>query len=109
VWMYVSLLVSVVVIPRLLLAVACAWREERLARNVPVELDAEYAARVESLMNAASIRLGLLAHRAEDRDRFVLLLPGKHALPVVVNSAAGDVLRLVDIDANAPLPAASLP
>ncbi|MEJ6023326.1 DUF3482 domain-containing protein [Ramlibacter sp. PS4R-6] len=102
VWMYVALLVTVVVVPRLLLATFAAWREERLSRAVAVDVQPAYAERVESLMNAASVRVGLLAHRPEDRERFLLLVPDRESLPVLASSPAGDVMRLVDIAPEAP-------
>lgn len=109
VWMYAALLVSLVILPRLLLATFCAWREERLARAIPVELQPAYAERVESLMSAASFRLGVLAHRPEDREMFILLLPARDSLPEVVSSPAGDVMRIVDVPVDTPAAPAETP
>lgn len=109
VWMYAALLVSLVILPRLLLATFCAWREDRLSHAIPVTLQEPYAAHIESLMSAASVQLGLLSHRSEDRERFLMLLPDSSSLPVVVNSPAGDVLRLVDIAPDSPVAPPDVP
>lgn len=108
VWMYVAILVVLVILPRLVMATFAAWREDRLSRAVLVELQPAYAERVESLMTAASVQLGLISHRDEDRERFLRLLPDRDTLPIVVSSAAGDVMRLVDVPLDA-APAAPPP
>jgi len=103
VWMYVALLVSVVILPRLLLATWAAWQETRLARALPLDLSGEYFERVAAMLQSSRVLLGLLAHRDEDRERFLqAVAPDRAALPVLVSSPAGDVMRLVDVSAQVP-------
>jgi hypothetical protein len=105
VWMYVALLVSAVILPRLLLATWAAWREGRLARSLPLDLGEPYFARVIAMLESTRMQLGLLAHRPEDRERFLrVVAPDPATLPVLVSSVVGDVMRLVDLDPAAPPP-----
>ncbi|HUR90697.1 MAG TPA: DUF3482 domain-containing protein [Ramlibacter sp.] len=103
VWMYVALLVTVVILPRLLLATWAAWQELRFSRALPVDLAEPYFERVAAMLNATRVRLGLLSHRGEDRERFLRAIGADPAaLPVLVSSAAGDAMRLVDVPAEPP-------
>ena len=103
VWMYVALLLTVVIVPRLLLATWAAWRETLLARSLPLQLRGPYFDRIAAMVNTARVQLGLLAHRDADRDRFLrAVAPDRAALPVLVTSSAGDVMRLVDLSGPAP-------
>jgi hypothetical protein len=106
VWMYVALLVTVVILPRLLLAIGAAWRETFLARSLPLDLGAPYFARVKQMLESTRVQLGLLSHREADRERFLrAIAPDRAALPTLVSSAAGDVMRLVDVPLQGPEPA----
>ncbi|HEY8048471.1 MAG TPA: DUF3482 domain-containing protein [Ramlibacter sp.] len=103
VWMYVALLVTVVILPRLVLATWAAWREWLASRSVPVDLRSPYFERVAAMVNSTRVQLGLLSHRAEDRERFLrVVAPDRAALPVLVSSPAGDVMRLVDVPLEMP-------
>lgn len=98
VWMYVGILVVLVIVPRLLLAAWSAWREWRLRRSFPLALSGPYFERIASLLHSSVVQLGLLAHRAEDRDAIVgMLARDPRQLPVAVSSDIGDVLRVVDL------------
>jgi len=98
VWMYVSLLLIVVILPRLLLAAVAGWREIVLARSVPIDMDDPYFRRILSLLDSTRVQLALLAHRDEDRAVIHrLLIRDADAMPVLASSGSGDVLRLVDI------------
>lgn len=106
VWMYVALLVSVVVVPRLVLATYAAWREQRLARAFPIDTHEPYFERVVSLMSSMRVQLGLLVHRSTDRERLLrVIAPQREHLPLLVSSAAGDAMSLVDIPFVAEPPA----
>lgn len=110
VWMYVALLVTVVILPRLLLAVFAAWREDRLGRRFRFDPHDPYVARVVSLLASTRVQLGLLAHRDEDRGRLLrAIAPERELLPVLVSSPAGDVMKLVDVPWTAALPAETAP
>jgi len=109
VWMYVALLVTVVIVPRLLLATWSAWHENRLERRVPLDLQDNYYQRVLSLLQSTRVQLALVATREEDRSRLLrVLTQSAQALPILVTTEFGDVLRLVEVAAQqppAPLPA----
>jgi hypothetical protein len=105
VWMYVALLVTTVILPRLVLATYAAWREGRLARAIPLDLGSAYYGRIASLLSSTRVQVGLIAHRAEDRERLLrVIAPERDALPVLVSSPLGDVMGLVDIPVLAPPP-----
>lgn len=101
--MYVALLAVVVVLPRLLLAAWCHWRERVLARRVPIEVDDPYYRRVLSLLSAARVHLGLVAHRASDREALLRVLaqePGEG--DTLIRTPQGDVLQLLDLSGRQP-------
>ncbi|GAB2578541.1 hypothetical protein GCM10027034_06530 [Ramlibacter solisilvae] len=104
VWMYVALLVTVVILPRLVLASWAAWRESRLRHRVPMNLQEAYYQRIVSLLKATRVQLAVLAPRDEDRMRLVrVIAENAQALPVVLSTEFGDVLRLVEVpDADPP-------
>jgi hypothetical protein len=105
VWMYASLLVTVVVLPRLLLATYAAWREERLGRAFAFDAHSPYFERVLSLLASTRVQLGLLAHRQADRDKLLrVIAPHPDMLPVLVSSLAGDVMGLVPVPLVQSLP-----
>jgi hypothetical protein len=98
VWMYASLLVTVVILPRLVLATYAAWREERLARKFRFDAHDAYFERVLSLLASTRVQLGLLVHREADRERLLrVIAPDPGLLPVLVSSPAGDVMSIVPI------------
>ena len=103
VWMYAALLITVVILPRLLLATAAAWHETMLSRKLPMDLGDAYFARVVAMLDSTRVQLGLLTHRGEDRERFLrVVAPDRDALPIVVSSPVGDVMRLVDLPLDGP-------
>jgi hypothetical protein len=103
VWMYVALLITVVILPRLLLATWAAWKETLASRAIPLDLKAPYFERIAGMLDSTRVRLGLLAHRNEDRERFLrIVAPEREALPILVSSPVGDVLRLVDLPRELP-------
>jgi hypothetical protein len=105
VFMYVALLLAVVVIPRLVLAAAAGWREHSLARAVALDVRDPYFERIISLLNATRVQLGLVAHRPQDRAALLrVLAPEPDALPVLVGSDMGDVLRLADLPLDQAVP-----
>jgi hypothetical protein len=112
VFMYVALLLAVVVIPRLVLAGAAGWRERRLARAIALDVRDPYFERIVSLLNATRVQLGLVAHRPHDRAALLrVIAPEPEALPVLIGSGMGDVLRLVELplDQAVPHPDAASP
>ncbi|MBA3771603.1 MAG: DUF3482 domain-containing protein [Ramlibacter sp.] len=103
VYMYVSLLLVLVVMPRALLAAAAYTRERILARKVPVDMGDAYFQRLASLLKSARVHLGLVAHRDEERAALRKLLvqePG--AERTLIRSGHDDVLRLVDLSGAQP-------
>ncbi|HEY0886155.1 MAG TPA: DUF2868 domain-containing protein, partial [Ramlibacter sp.] len=101
--MYVALLAVVVVLPRLLLAAWCHWREGVLARRVPIEIDDPYYRRVLSLLSAARVHLGLVTHRASDREALLRVLAQEPAAgDTLIRTPQGDVLQLLDLSGRAP-------
>jgi hypothetical protein len=109
VWMYVALLVTVVILPRVVLAAWAAWREYRLERRVPLDLQDAYYQRVVSLLQSTRVRLALLAQSAEDRARLLRVMTDHaSALPVLLTTVFGDVLRLIEIHDVEPPPATPL-
>jgi len=107
VWMYVALLITVVILPRLVLATWAAWKELLASRAVRLDLKTPYFERVAGMLDSTRVRLGLLSHREEDRERFLrVVAPEREALPILVSSPVGDVMRLVDLPRELPEPAA---
>jgi hypothetical protein len=106
VWMYVALLVSVVVLPRLVLATYAAWREQRLMRAFPIDTHEPYFERIVSLLSSMRVQLGLVVHRSSDRERLLraIALEPEH-LPVLVSSPLGDAMSIVGIPFVATAPA----
>ena len=101
--MYVALLAVVVVLPRLLLAAWCHWRERVLARRVPIDVHDPYYRRVLSLLSAARVHLGLVTHRATDRQALLrVLAPEPAAGDTLIRTAQGDVLQLLDLSGRQP-------
>jgi hypothetical protein len=103
VWMYVSLLVVIVILPRLILATWAAWREERLARAFRIDTHEPYFERIASLLSAMRVQLGLLVHRPADRERLLdaIALERDH-LPLLVSTPMGDAMSIVDVPLAAP-------
>ncbi len=106
VWMYVALLVTVVVLPRLFLATFAAWRENRLERRIAPDLADPYYERIVSLLNATRVRIALLVHRAQDRDAMLRVLVGEGgAAAPAASTEFGDVLLVEEPPFAAQLPA----
>jgi hypothetical protein len=105
VWMYVGLLVSVVVLPRLVLATYAAWREQRLTRAFPIDTHEPYFERIVSLMSSMRVQLGLVVHRDADREKLLrAIAPDRQHLPLLVSSPVGDAMSIVDVPLIASLP-----
>jgi hypothetical protein len=104
VYMYVALLLVLVVAPRLVLAATTYWRERRLSRNVQLPLRDRYYTRVLSLLSSTRIQLCLFTHRPEDEAaaRRVLVQEDPAAGRVLISSAQGDVMRLLDLSGARP-------
>lgn len=101
--MYVALLAVVVVLPRMLLAAWCHWRERVLARRVPIEVDDPYYRRVLSLLSAARVHLGLVTHRATDSEALLRVLAQEPAAgDTLIRTPQGDVLQLLDLSGRQP-------
>lgn len=110
VWMYVSLLVTVVILPRLALAAYAAWREDRLSRAFRFDTHDAYFERVLSLLASTRVQLGLLVQRQADRERLLrVIAPQPDLLPVLVSSPAGDVMSLVPVPFVHPPPLSRSP
>lgn len=104
--MYVALLAVVVVLPRLLLAAWCQWRERGLARRVPIDVHDPYYRRVLSLLSAARVHLGLVTHRATDREALLRVLAQEStAGDTLIRTPQGDALQLLDLSGRQPPPA----
>lgn len=97
VWMYVALLLTVVVLPRLVLATFAAWRETRLGREVAVPLASDYYRRIVSLLDSALVTFGVVTHREADREALMAVLAGEADGVLLVVSDFGDALRLVEL------------
>jgi hypothetical protein len=110
VYMYVALLLVVVVAPRVVLAAVAHWRVRMLSRRVPVDLAEPYFQRLLSLLSSERVQLCLVTHREEDRAALLKVLrQGGEGGRTLVKSAHDDVLRLVEVPAQAavPVPVAS--
>lgn len=64
--MYATLLLLVVVLPRLLLAVMAFWREKALSREVAIDLRDPYYQRLIARLRPTRVQLCLVAHRSQD-------------------------------------------
>lgn len=105
VYMYVALLVVVVIVPRLVLAAVAYVQERSLSRQVPLDMGDPYYARLVSLLSSARVELGLVVHRAEDREKLLRVLAQDPAGGrTLISSAHDDVLRLTDLS-DLPVPA----
>lgn len=101
--MYVALLAVVVVLPRLLLAAWSRWRERVLAGRVPIDVDDPYYRRVLSLLSAARVHLGLVTHRAIDREALLRVLAQEPSGgDTLIRTPQGDVLHLLDLSGRQP-------
>lgn len=103
--MYVALLAVVVVLPRLVLAAWSQWRERVQARHVPVDVQDPYYRRVLSLLSAARVHLGLVTHRASDREALLRVLVQEPAAgDTLIRTPQGDVLQMLDLSGREPPP-----
>lgn len=105
IWMYVALLALLVIVPRVLLAAWSAWRRQRLARVVRIDLREPYFVQVLARVSPARVTLGLVAPPGPGREALLrmLLQVADHAPPrepgpwTVLSTARGDVLRVFDV------------
>ena len=74
VYIYVTLLAVVVILPRLALACFAGWREAALSRRIVIELTDPYYQRLLAMLNPTRIQLGLLALRDDDREALLRVL-----------------------------------
>ena len=74
VYIYVTLLAVVVILPRLALACYAGWRERALSSRIAIELKDPYYQRLLAMLNPTRIQLGLLAFRDHDRDALLRVL-----------------------------------
>jgi hypothetical protein len=103
VYMYVALLLVLVVAPRLVLAAIAWWRERRLSRKVPIDLQEPYFQRLVSLLTSARVQLGLVTHRPEDRAALLKVIAQEpDAGATLIRSPHDDVLRFVDLSGAQP-------
>ncbi len=101
--MYVALLAVVVVLPRLVLAAWSQWRERVQARHVPIDVQDPYYRRVLSLLSAARVHLGLVTHRASDREALLRVLVHEPAAgDTLIRTPQGDVLQMLDLSGREP-------
>lgn len=98
VWMYVSLLLLVVMVPRGVLAAYAMARAKLLSRRVRLDLGTPYFQRIVSLLHPARITLGIMTHRTEDRAALMRVLAQEQEVAgQLISSPAGDSLRFIDL------------
>ena len=87
-WVYVysTLLMAVVILPRLLLALLAGWRERALSRRVWVSLADPYHQRLLHLLNPTRVQLGLMAFCEEAKETLLRVLRQRAQSP---HSVAG--------------------
>jgi hypothetical protein len=117
VWMYLALLVLVVVLPRTLLALWAAWRRQRLARAVAIDLAHPYYAQALARVSPAHV---LLAWQAGDEAgratvlRLVQQMAGRGEEDaagtwLLAATSRGDALRLAAVPEGFVPPATPAP
>jgi hypothetical protein len=108
VYIYVTLLAVVVMVPRLALALFAAWRERVLSRRIVLPLTSPYFQRLLTVLNPTRIQLGVLALRGEDSAALLRVLrPRAQALPAfdhaedrlhtLVRTSGGEELCLASV------------
>jgi hypothetical protein len=117
VWLYLALLGVMVIAPRVLLALAAAWRGRALARAVRIDLRDPYFVEVLARVSPARVTLGLVAPAGAAREQLLRMLqqagdrprPGASGPWTVLTTGKGDVLRLFDVPAGFRPPAVATP
>lgn len=117
VWMYLALLAVLVIVPRLLLAAAAAWRGRKLASAVRIDLRDPYFVEVLARVSPARVTLGLVAPPGAARAQLLRALgeaadrppPGGSGPWTVLTTSKGDVLRVFDIPAGFEPPPVAVP
>lgn len=113
VYLYATLLLAVVIVPRLLLAAFARWRERALARAVPLDLEQPYFEHLAGRLIPTRVRLALRADERGDREALLRVLaptegrqpvPAGGAPPILelARAGQGDLLQLVELPAAAP-------
>jgi hypothetical protein len=109
VYIYVTLLAVVVIVPRLALALFAAWRERVLSRRIVLTLTGPYFQRLLAMLNPTRIRLGVLALRGEDNAALLRVLrprapqalpafdPAEARLHTLVRTSSGEELCMASI------------
>lgn len=108
VYLYAGLVMMLVVLPRLLLAVAAWWRVRSLSHQVSIDLRQPYFQRLIDRLIPAQVCLCVYAHRDEDRTDLARVLVRNAeigASDVIISTLTGDVLRMVDIPRESHWPA----
>jgi hypothetical protein len=109
VYLYVTLLAVVVILPRLALALFAGWRERVLSRRIVLKLTGPYFQRLLAMLNPARIHLGVLALRGEDSAAlFRVLRPRAQVLPAL-EGVEGRLQTLVRTSSGEELCMASVP
>jgi Domain of unknown function (DUF3482)/Protein of unknown function (DUF2868) len=109
VYIYVTLLAVVVMVPRLALALFAGWRERVLSRRIVLPLTGPYYQRLLAMLNPTRVQLGVLALRAEDSAALLRVLrPRAPALPAF-DHADGRLHTLVRTNSGEELCMASVP
>jgi hypothetical protein len=109
VYIYVTLLAVVVIVPRLALALFAAWRARVLSRRIVLALSGPYYQRLLAMLNPARIHLGVLALRGEDSAAlFRVLRPRAQVLPAL-EGVEGRLQTLVRTSSGEELCMASVP
>ena len=103
--MYVALLLVLVVAPRVVLAAWAAWRRQRGARAIAIDLREPYFAQVLARVSPARVTLGVLASDPAGREALLRMLrevaehpPPREPVPwSVLGTTRGDVLRVFEV------------
>jgi len=115
VYLYATLLLLIVIVPRLLLAGFAGWRERRHARAISLDLDQPYFQALVGLLRPARVRLGLHTSDPADREAVLRILLQQRdasasaagalsdAAPVLIAVGEGDQLQLDELRGPGPL------
>jgi hypothetical protein len=109
VYIYVTLLAVVVIVPRLALALFAAWRERVLSRRIVLPLTGPYYQRLLAMLNPTRIQLGLLALRGEDSAALLRVLRPRAQAAHAFDPAEGRLQTLVRTNSGEELCMASVP
>lgn len=100
--LYASLLLLVVVVPRLVLAALAFGRERVLAREVAIDLAEPYFQRLIAALCPARVQLCVYADRHEDRAALLRVLlrdaeEGEGAIRIAIGTPGGDMLCIAEM------------